>query len=152
MIECELEIDPINGNHYVNGVNHSLRCFEGSHWIHFSFCIVIMLMFIIVCLIVTLTYYEYNEKINSRADTFVLLSKIIHVLFFALSQDPNNNWILILFQFVMSIWMVSKYITEKPYIERHKQKVKEIIWGIYTWSTFLCGITFVNNNLLILTS
>ena len=148
MIEC----DPLTNSQgvvkYVTDVNPLITCFDGNHWIYFAFCIVVMLLFIIVCFVVTFTYFEHKDKLNARADAFVMFSQICHVLIFALTRQESDNWILILFQFVFSFWMFANFIFFKPYNDKKNQKVREVIWGIYFWSCLLCLIAFVNNYLL----
>ena len=135
IIECDAV-----GNQFLLSVNYQVTCWQGNYWIHFAFSVVMMVLFIIVCFIVTLTYFEHSDKDDARSDAFVIFSKIFHVLIFALTTLPEHKWILILFQFVLSVWMFANFIFFKPYIEKKNQKVKEVIWGMYVWSTLLCTV------------
>ena len=60
------------------------ECWHGMHIIHATFSIVVSFTFIIICLIVSLTYFDtqgsshdISARVNSRADVFVVLLKII---------------------------------------------------------------------------
>ena len=59
-------------------------CWSGPHIIHGTFAILTLIVFLGLSLIISLTYFkpmgspnDASTKINSRADTFVLIEKII---------------------------------------------------------------------------
>ena len=56
-----------------------LQCWHGMHIIHATFSIVVSSIFIIISLIVSLTYFEsksashdISARVNSRADVFLI--------------------------------------------------------------------------------
>jgi glucose uptake protein GlcU len=89
MVECEEEIDSTGAVHYVNHYAHNLICWYGEHYVHATFAILVIVAFVIICIVVSITYYESNTsnhnhsaRIHSRAHVFLLISKIISILLF----------------------------------------------------------------------
>ncbi len=89
MVECEEEIDSTGAKHYVNHYAHNLHCWYGEHYVHATFAILVIVAFVIICIVVSITYYESNTsnhnhsaRIHSRAHVFLLISKIISILLF----------------------------------------------------------------------
>ena len=65
------------------------HCWTGVHLVHASFAIIVASIFIAICLIVSLTFFDSNSnshdissRINSRADLFVIVMKIILTLMY----------------------------------------------------------------------
>ena len=61
-----------------------IQCWTGAHIIHSTFAIVVAVIFIAICLVVSLTFFDSNSnshdisaRINSRADVYVVVMKII---------------------------------------------------------------------------
>ena len=70
-----------NSQHYIF---KNFTCWSGVHIIHAVLAIAISLIFLAICITISLTYYksrsssnDSSARVNSRADSFVLLEKII---------------------------------------------------------------------------
>jgi hypothetical protein len=91
MIECE-NVDGVYMNHFGH-----MECWKNSFYIHALLGIMVSVTFVIICLVVSLTYFEskpephnHSARVNSRSDFFMLVAKIINILMFAfLSRDVN---------------------------------------------------------------
>ena len=66
-----------------------VKCWTGAHIIHSTLAITVSLIFIALCLIVALTFYDSNNnshdisaRINSRAVVFVVVMKLILTLMY----------------------------------------------------------------------
>ncbi len=90
MLECEEKIDSKGTIKIVNHYAPNLVCWKGEHYVHATFAIIADITFVIICIVVYITFYESNPStkhhsaiINSRANVFLLISKIISILIFA---------------------------------------------------------------------
>lgn len=90
MLECEEEPDENGVIHSMNHYAHGLICWQGQHYVHSILAILVSVAFVIICIVVSITYYEsktsqgnHSARLNSRADVFLLISKIISILLFA---------------------------------------------------------------------
>jgi fumarate reductase subunit D len=66
------------------------------HIIHATFALVIAFVFIIISLIVILTYFDsqstshdISARVNSRAEVFVIFTKIVLIYFFVFLADTQ---------------------------------------------------------------
>jgi len=68
-------------SHYVF---KDLQCWTGTHIIHGAIAVLISLVFILICLVISLTFFRSTNKSNnaaarshSRVDVFILLMKLV---------------------------------------------------------------------------
>jgi hypothetical protein len=126
---------------FVNAYGTTMQCWTGPYYIHAVFSIVVSIIFIILCLIIQLTYFEtkstsqnYAAKSNSKSDVIMLVVKIITVLLFGFFGNESNSWILIVVTFILSCFMFFSYFEEQPYYNYKIMKMYLIITGIYLWN------------------
>jgi len=117
-------------NSKVNLYAPSIVCWEGTYYIHAIFSIIVSIFFVIVCLFIVMTYFEtksstHNQsaKANSKADVFVLISKVLILLLFNFFEESNNQWVLIAVTFFLSAYIFFTFYEEMPYYNNRLMKV-----------------------------
>jgi PAS domain-containing protein len=125
----------------VNTYANALVCWTGPYYIHAVFSIIVSITFIILCIIIQLTYFEtksstqnFSAKNNSKPDVVMLIVKIITVLLFGFFGSETNNWVLIVVSFILACFMFFNYYEEQPYYNVKIMKIYLIITGIYLWN------------------
>ena len=106
MLQCQYS----NGV-YVHSIYPQIICWQGSHIVHGSLCVVMSVVFIIVCIVVSLTYFEsrmltedptaryyYDQSMiliflrqHSHGDVVFLINKIVLQLAFAFLPNFFNG-------------------------------------------------------------
>ena len=120
----------------------SLTCWKGSHIVHVIFAIIFSVFFVIICTVIQLCYFDCRFSINdhgarssSRADSFLVITKIIQILFmyyaFAIREI---HWIIIILQWVISYFMFYFYYAYHPYYNESANTMRVISNGLYLWS------------------
>ena len=88
--------DPNNPQILITEIGE-IRCFYGFHFLHVFCSIIVSIVFLLICLICALTFFECSNeegdltakfilnknRENSRADFIMLLSKIIKIILFS---------------------------------------------------------------------
>ena len=112
-----------------------MECWVGAYYIHAIFSIIVSLCFIVICIIVQMTYFEtktsthnHSAKSNSKSDVLMLISKIIILLVFGFFGETNNQWILICILFFLSALMFFSYYEDKPF---YNSKMMKVIYDIF---------------------
>ncbi len=125
----------------INFYAPAITCWEGAHYIHMIMSIVVSIAFVLICVVVQLTYYEtktstHNQsaKSSSKSDVFMLLCKIISVLLFGFFGQVSSQWILIIIIFFLSSFMFISYYDERPYYSDKIMKVYLVCTGLYLWT------------------
>jgi fumarate reductase subunit D len=67
-----------------------VTCWQGTHIIHACFAIIVSIIFILIAIVVSLTYFESRStsndlaaKVTSRADVFIVVMKTILLYVFS---------------------------------------------------------------------
>jgi len=114
----------------VNLYAPSIECWAGAYYVHSIFSILVSIFFIILCIIVQMTFFEtkfstvnHSAKSNSKADVFKLISKILTLILFQFFEEKNNQWVLIIVIFFLSAIMFFTYFEEMPYYNDRMMKV-----------------------------
>lgn len=122
----------------VNYFAPSMECWAGAYYIHAVFAIILSIGFIIICIIVEMTYFEtkssthnHSAKSNSKSDVFMLISKIIIILIFGFFGNSANQWILICVLFFLSAFIFFSYYEEMPFYDMKMMKVKLIFYFLF---------------------
>jgi hypothetical protein len=81
MLNCEARDET-----HFNTFYRDFECWHGVHIIHATISIVAAILFMAVCTVVSLTFFDSSSnsnsptsRVNSRADAFLLFTKIILV-------------------------------------------------------------------------
>ena len=108
-----------------------MQCWVGIYYIHALFSIITSISFILISLIVQLTYFETKpssknpmSKSNSKFDVFMLISKIIILITFNLIGYESNHWILIFILFFISGFMFFLLYENSPFYKKSIKQVK----------------------------
>jgi hypothetical protein len=48
-------------NLYINNISNDIVCFQGSYYVHMLISLIVSILFILICLIVALTFFENSE-------------------------------------------------------------------------------------------
>ena len=81
---------------YVHSNYRDVECWTGTHIIHAVAAILVSILFIIISIIVCLTYYESrtttndpSARTNSRTDTFHMIDKILCIALFTFCNQVS---------------------------------------------------------------
>lgn len=119
-------------------------CWHGMHIIHATFSIVVSFIFIIISMIVALTYFEskssshdISARVNSRSDVFIILMKISLIYIFAFLLDKSYQWLIIVVLMILSSTAFLNFRNHWPYYSDKMNKFFCIITGIFLWGNFV---------------
>ncbi len=77
-------------------------CWTGTHIIHATLCIAISILFMSICVIATLSFFDnslvstdYGAKVNARAETFDIMVEIILNYVYTFFNSPDYQWLLL---------------------------------------------------------
>lgn len=56
--KCQLDS---SGQHYVNSVTSGMICFQGFHYVHMAISIVISIIFVVICIVCAINFFECSE-------------------------------------------------------------------------------------------
>jgi hypothetical protein len=120
-----------------------LQCWTGMHIIHATFAMVIAFVFIIICLVVILTYFDSQStshdiaaRVNSRSEVFVIFMKIVLIYFFVFLANPEYQWFIIALLNILSVIAYSNFRNNWPYFNDKMTKFYCVLTGIFLWANF----------------
>lgn len=127
----ECTTDETTGN-VINENIANIPCFQGSHIIHSIVAVITSILFISICLVVQLTFYEVkisidntDAKTNSKADVFSLIVQLCLIIMYSfMVSQPNLQWIVIIFTFILSLFQFYIFYDERPFYEDKIMTVK----------------------------
>ncbi len=108
-----------------NGNIANILCWEGSHIIHSIIGVITSILFISICLVVQLTFYEVkisidntDAKTNSKADVFSLIVQLCLIIMYSfMVPQMHLQWIVIIFTFILSLFQFYIFYDERPFYE-----------------------------------
>lgn len=116
------------------------ECWHGAHIIHATFSMVVSFIFIIISLIVSLTYFESKNsshdtsaRVNSRADVFIVFMKIVCIYIFAFIPYEEYHWLVIAVLLILSFTAFFNYRNSWPYYNDKMTKFLCVLTGIFAW-------------------
>lgn len=138
MLQCSTNSDAIQ----ISSYDSSLVCWQGAHIVHVIFAIVFSVIFVIICTAIQLcnfdsrfSIHDHNSRSNSRADAFLILSKIVNtLLMFYMYTYHDQHWIILIIQWIFSFLMFFNYYYYHPYYNETSHKIRVIYTGIYLWT------------------
>ena len=138
-----LSCTTVNGK-TVHSFFNSVECWTGLHILHATFAILISAIFIVISMVVALTYYESKSKSNdpsarqnSRADIFVLSVKIILNYLFTFFTKDEYIWFLITVLVTLSTITYLKFRYGWPYYNEKVSKVFNMTTGLFSWTSWV---------------
>ena len=118
-------------------MNHffpNFYCWPGQHIIHGTFAVVVSFIFIIISLVVGLTYFDsqstshdISARVNSRADIHFIAMKIILIYFYAFLGRKEYHWVIIALLLVLSWTGYSNYSHKWPYFNDKMNKYFSVV-------------------------
>ena len=119
-------------------------CYEGIHMLHMMIGLVVAAFFVVICTIVSMTYYESKDdpndpgaKVHNRGEVFNNTTKIVGVIvttFFILEQ---YQWMVTIVLSIMAVIVFIKLYKERAYYNETMNRVADVINGLYLWSCVL---------------
>jgi hypothetical protein len=123
------------------------ECWHGAHIIHATFSFVVSFIFIIISLIVSLTYFEsksashdISARVNSRADVVIIIMKIILIYMFAFLANKDYHWFIIVVLLIVSFTSYFNYRNSWPYYNDKMNKFFCVITGVFVWANVVLFI------------
>ena len=114
----------------VNLYASSIQCWEGTYYIHAIISILVSIFFVVICIIIQITFFDTKSSINnpsakanSKSDVFMLINKVLTLLLFEFLEEFNNQWVLITAIFFLSAFTFFSYYEEMPYYNDRIMKV-----------------------------
>jgi len=109
----------------VNNNIGNISCFQGSHIVHSIVAVITSILFISICAVVQLTFYEVkisientDAKTNSKADVFSLIVQLCLIIMYSFMVSHQNlQWIVIIFTFILSLFQFYIFYDERPFYE-----------------------------------
>ncbi len=132
------------GNMSVHTLFPEFQCWTGLHILHSSFALLVSSLFMMVSIVVALTYYDSQStsndpsaRVNSRSDVFELILKIILNYLFTFFGFEQYHWFLIAVLLVLSAISYFKYRYSWPYYNEKISKVFNVLTGIFLWTNIV---------------
>ncbi len=142
MIDCHM-----HDGHYANLLFPDFLCWTGQHIIHAAFALVVSVIFIIISIVVALTYFDsqstshdISARVNSRADVFFIGMKIILIYVYAFLGKEQYQWLIIALLLILSYIGYYNYSYKWPYFNDKMNKYFSVLNGIFLWSNFVLFI------------
>ena len=124
-----------------------IQCWQGFHILHTIFAIVITIVFVIMAIIVALTYFESRITSNDptarsdpRADVCFIGNKIVLQVSFAFLPE-SYQWPMVIMIFVGGLCIFYFYQYEDPYYNETVSKMFKILSAYYLWTSTLLFIS-----------
>eukprot|EP00347_Sterkiella_histriomuscorum_P000937 403373955 len=118
-------------------------CFQSIHVLHIALSYLMLLVFVAMTILACMMHYEnrYTKdptaKINSRTDSFQIISKLAYVFIFVFfSQTEYSLFKSIILCIFSSVTFLS-YVSNKPYFNQTTQIIAEIFSGVFAWTNYV---------------
>lgn len=119
-------------------------CWKGMHLLHTIVGFTVAGLFIVICMIVSLTYYESKDdpndpgaKVNNRCEVVNNTTKIIGVIVTTFFIQESHQWMIAIVLTLTSFIVFIKCHLERPYYNELINRISDINNGTYLWS---CGL------------
>ncbi len=136
MVSCKMSSD----GRYVHMYYDEITCWQGFHILHAICAIVVSVIFVLISLIVTLTFYETKtltanagSRVSSRTDFFLILYKIVCIIMFAFFYEREYNWVLTFILIFGSTFNYFQCKKERPYYHEGIAILWNITNAVYLW-------------------
>lgn len=120
------------------------ECWTGAHIIHSVFAIVVSIIFIVISVVVSLTYFESRAtsndlaaKVTSRADVFIVVMKTILLYLFAFLAKDAYHWFIIAVLIIVSYIAYFNYRTNWPYFNDRMNVFFCALTGLFLWGNLV---------------
>lgn len=112
-----------------------VQCWVGWHFVHSLITVFFLVIFVIFCTIVALTYFEprmtsanITARLNSQAEVGYITCKVASQAFFNFLQNGNgdNDWLFVIFGFLLALINWIGYQND-PYYNENVGKLYKIL-------------------------
>jgi len=121
-----------------------IECWKGVHLFHTIFGLVVSGLFVVVCTVVSLTYYESKDdpddpgaKVDNRCEVVNNTAKIVGVIVTTFFITEQYQWMVAIVLVIFSYIVFIKCHVERSYYNETMNRVTDTINGIYLWSCVL---------------
>lgn len=125
----------------VHYIYKDYSCWTGLHILHSALAILASLTYILISLVITLTFYknlyspgDASAKTDSRADVQRLIQKIIVVYVFSFATSEREQWFVIILYFILSVLTFERYIYLRSYHNEIVQTQHNVYRVVCLWS------------------
>ncbi|EGG16512.1 hypothetical protein DFA_09050 [Cavenderia fasciculata] len=153
LIGLNCAYDSENGGYYLTRFSsQDVLCYgpENIPITIFSICFIILFTIVAVCS--SLTYYEFDTSVrdrfakpHARFDLTILLAKTVFAFFFELLRD--YPWLLAIVFFLGLIWLSFGSIVFLPYNNQRLNQIKSGLYTVIFWVSFCTILTMIINDL-----
>jgi len=126
ILSCDMQPDGT----YTHSMFPEFQCWRGPHILHATFALLVSSIFIIISTVVAFTYYDSSSlsndpsaRVNSRADVFILITKIILNYIFTFFGKPQYHWFCIISLLLLSSVNYFKYRYDWPFYNETTNKL-----------------------------
>ncbi|MDR3582384.1 MAG: hypothetical protein P4L67_03890 [Candidatus Pacebacteria bacterium] len=123
---------------------NDITCWQGSHIIHGTIALVVTGIFVIICTIVSMTFFESKDeptdpsaKINARAEVAMNLYKIIAIIVTTFFIQDQYQWFVTVVLTAGALIATQIAFNERPYYNEVMNLVVDMTNYVYLWSCFL---------------
>jgi hypothetical protein len=121
-----------------------VTCWQGTHIIHACFAIIVSIIFILIAIVVSLTYFESRStsndlaaKVTSRADVFIVVMKTILLYVFSFLVKKQFHWFIICLLIVLSTIAYFNYRSNWPYFNDKMNIFFCALTGLFLWGNLV---------------
>ena len=121
-----------------------VTCWQGTHIIHACFAIIVSIIFILIAIVVSLTYFESRStsndlaaKVTSRADVFIVIMKTILLYVFSFLVKKQFHWFIICLLIVLSTIAYFNYRSNWPYFNDKMNIFFCALTGLFLWGNLV---------------
>jgi len=121
-----------------------IECWQSTHIIHACFAIIVSIIFIIISLVVSMTYFESRStsndlaaKVSARADVFIVVMKTILLYIFAFLVRQQYHWFIIAVLIILSFIAYYNYRINWPYFNDKMNVFFCALTAIFLWANLV---------------
>ena len=128
----------------------TMACWTGMHILHASVAIIASAVFLIISIIVSLTFFETktssnsaNARINARSETLLLSFKVIMIFLTTLFTDPSFQWLIAIILLIGGGLIFFRIRSERPFYNDIVNKYVDVLNGVYFWGSFILILAMI---------
>ena len=121
-----------------------MQCWTGQHIIHACFAIILSIIFVVISVVVSLTYFESRSsshdlaaKVTSRADVYIVVMKTILLYLFAFLAQQQYHWFIIVVLIILSYIAYFNYRQDWPYFNDKMNIFFCALTGLFLWGNLV---------------
>ena len=131
-------------NNSVHNLFNDQYCWQGLHILHVSFGAIIGIMFILICLVVTYTFFQPKSKTSdpsarsdSKCEIFIITFKTVLTLLYSFFADSAYRWMLVILLCAGATYLFYIISHERPYYNEKISKFLNCVHGAYMYASYI---------------